>query len=371
MSRSNILILAGLLMSLPSWAEGSSVLSTSTSACIADATSLPATPGDGTQATYRPLEADQRLWYDISEFEGGSLEVRFFMTGDLYATELLDLSSAKLPDGYGTRAGSEAAASPHSDISNTQALSVELLSMHPDLVRRLHQEVTAGIEIEIEVFYDGHSLGSFTFEDLVQRSDALRASGIAPVLVRSVIDNIEYEGTSSTAASLGHGDTEGFICEYPFCNSCPGNLSCPTPCALNQGCTVIRTCGQTHPDTCVDPNDQCPCETVLSSSWSNWYPYVFQPDPPPNSVCVDRWCDGTVGDVWQRGQRTERRDLVAQVRVCPNCNHPTGQCVSCSVVTQIIDFQTRLVPGKCWDLAIGSCNPGPLSECTSPTPHCF
>lgn len=290
--------------------------------------------------TYRPLEAEKRLFFPLTDLGDGVLELRYLVEGAPYLTETVDLSSFELP-----HLGVEDSQAP-GRAEMRRALGrlveadrvIELLALRPDLVSQLHKLAGDGSRIHLEVVYGGELVATLSFAELVERSAELRQSQVVPVVVQSVV-----EGPGDRGRPVRPITTRTYLED---CADCTTSTPCDTECGWDEGKGGPVTCGEYG----VCQPATCDCLIVSSEYWTGWYLYGFYPASPAQYECLYSWLGGSR---WHR-LYTEvfRRDRIQRRQVCPNC----PSCLGCYIEEVVIGYQ--LAYDGCWLEEIGSCYPG-------------
>lgn len=306
---------------------------------------------------YRPLEPEQRLWYGISDLEDQNLEIRYLVENQLYAVEKVDLSSATLSRREDVAVIDDMEMGYWIDEGATPAL--ELLTVHPQLVRQLHYAVDLGVRVDVEI--EGQHVSEFvSFGELVRRSGELRQGSMLPLVVHP---SVEVLGDLEEMTAV-----ESFGGCLPVCGgACGSNVPCDTPCSPyfvppESPCPPPTTCGQQGRPCEPTPPPNCACQSSFDY-WSPWYRWAVQPVSPGTFACRQPVpCTGP-SYTFRNFYYVERRDRIRRTTVCPNC----PQCVGCTSSEQIINYQTRVTSQVCW-APVGACGTG--APCGPPVPLC-
>jgi hypothetical protein len=295
---------------------------------------------------YKPLESEQRLFYGLSELGGDtSLEIRYFVQGQLHLTEVVDLSESKPPRldldvlklGAGSTPGLEAPA--------TQERMIELLALRPDLVKQLHQLAQKDSSITIEVYREGRFVEALSFTDLEQRSLALGRSAVLPLVVQSVVSGPGDRG------GLRISPVAGFDAYLEDCGSCTSSTPCDTECGYDEGKGGPVTCGEYG--VCAF---QCEC-SIETYYWTDWY--FVRAFFANQFACLRSFTVSLPNGAWHQVYVEEwRRDQIRRTRVCPAC----PSCDNCYTVEEVVGYE--LVYPSCWAEGAQLCS-SPSTPCCS------
>jgi len=349
--RSGAWLVVLLLAALPLAAQ-QTALQTTSPACGALSPAM--NPGSLDPGTYRPIEVEKRLFFSLSGLDSGVLVVRYFLEGEIYLTETIDLASVELPQVAGTnprapaRAPAQAPGRSETKRAAVRLLDservIELMALRPDLVTKLHKLAGGGAWIDLEVLHDGELLATMSFDEIVERSAALRESEAVPVVVYSTV---EGPGDSGRPADRLAAKTY-----LEDCGDCTTSTPCDTECGWDEGKGGPVTCGEygiCEPATCE-------CSRVSYEYWTGWYLYSFYPGNPAQYQCLASWLGGYR---WHRlWAEVYRRDYVQRRQICPNC--PT--CLGCYIEEEVIGYQ--LSYGACWYEEVNVCYGGYTPCCS-------
>jgi len=209
----------------------------------------------GLEGTFQPLSPEERLFFGLSGLEQEKpLEVRYFVKGKPYLTEVVDLANSRLPQ---VDAGGNADRKVPFDLKTAleEERMIELLALRPDLVRQLHQRaVKDDASIKVEIHQTGRLVESLSFQDLRQRGVDLGGRQAVPLVVRSTV---------SGPGNRGGGDTMRSVVAFDYlenCGDCTSEMPCSTECGWDPGKGGPVTCGE-QGQPC-DDNSTCSCSTV-------------------------------------------------------------------------------------------------------------
>lgn len=270
---------------------------------------LAGTPG-------QPLDPDQRLLYELPDPAVAGLEIRYRIESRLEVTETADL-------------GAESAAGVPVGRSAAEPRVIELLTLRPDLVRRLHWTAAAGSAIEVELVGDGAVLETLAFGELLAESAALRRRHAEPVLLHTTVG-----GPGAALPPVPRPESSS------GCGFCDSTVPCDAVGPFDPGkggCVLCWEIGDCDPGP-------CDCETVLDEYWTDWFVTASVPLGPYR--CVASWNERAL-----RTRVTYRRNLIRLSRICPDC----PGCTNCFNQEQIVNFQTQQV--ACYALVFQNCLP--------------
>lgn len=278
-----------------------------------------------------PVPAQWSLLYDLSVLPRGPIEVRYHVGGELYLVETADLATARSPQRDHPRAG--LGDTGQADLEFAPPEVMELLTLRPDVVRRLHRLDGEGTPIEVEIRGGSQTLERLTFAELLEVSAGLRERGALAVNLLS-----QVEGPGAVLAPMPRPRAlEG-------CGFCSPTSSCDDVGPYDEGKGGCTTCGEYGE---CDPGG-CTCSSVLYAYWTGWFvtnvsyigPWrcVDYPHPGPDSRA-------------RRAQVTYRRNRIQVTRTCPNC----PSCAGCYNTESVIDYQTQTV--YCYIDQQVSCSP--------------
>lgn len=347
MRRTSLCLVTLLLMAVPLLAQ-----SLSTPACGAKA-SFSVKGLEGLTA-YQPLAPEQRFFYGLAGLDRDApLEVRYFVKGDLYLTETVDLATARLPqvDNRPKSLLKSKTAIERESLFEEERM-IELLALRPDLVRQLRDLAEKAAKddtlIRIELHQEGRLVESLAFEELAQRSSELGSSRTVPLVVHSTV---------SGPGDLG-GEKIRSVAAFDYlesCSDCTSEMPCNTECGWDPGKGGPVTCGE-QGQPCYD-NTPCACSTLYSDSWTGWY--VYNSYFTSQTACLRSFTSPTGSAVHQVYVQQLRRDRVQRSFVCPNC----PACTNCYTQEQVVQYQ--LTSTSCWQELPPLCSGGSTPCCSS------
>ncbi|MFY9821769.1 MAG: hypothetical protein WAM82_10310 [Thermoanaerobaculia bacterium] len=341
MPRNGLWTLSLLLLALPLSGQSQPTLSC---AAAKGAALFKEKPGT---THYKPLAAEERLFYGLSGIGSEALEVRYFVKGKLYLTETADLSTARLPeiDPQSRKLPLQPkAATDLSSLFEGERM-MELLALRPDLVRRLHGLAAGDAAIDVKIFQQGRLHEALPFKELLGRSAKLRESRDVLVVVRSSV--------------TGPGDREEprhpplLSKVLDSCYDCTDDMPCDTECGYDPGKGGPETCGEFGAPC---GGSTCACTHVLADTWTSWYFNRAYPYSPTYYECLKS--SATDFTYHQLYILEYRRDLVRSSIICPSC----PSCVGCYYHEEVIDYQ--LSDASCLSDTHGFCGFGRTPYCS-------
>lgn len=326
---------AFVLLALPAFAQASPV-----PACGVKARG--ASPFKDLEGTlgYKPLASEQRLFYGLTGLgQESALEIQYLVNGESYLTEIVDLSTARLP-----QRNLESAKSPLKSLTGVDFKSlldkermIELLALRPDLVRQLHQLAKDGAAIQIEVHQEGQLFETLSFGAFKQRSAELGKREMMALAVQSTV---------SGPGDLG-GDKIRSVVAFNYledCGDCTTSTSCDTECGYDPGKGGPVTCGEYG--VCAS---ECYCSTVVEEYWTSWY--FLRSYYTNQYACLQSFTVTPPSGAWhQRYVEEYRRDRIRRTYVCPNC----PSCDNCYYQEQVIAYEIGYL--DCWDEGVQICS---------------
>jgi hypothetical protein len=264
------------------------------------------------------VPAEWSLLYDLSVLPRGPIEVRYQVGGELYLVETADLATARSPQRDHPRAG--LGDSGEADLELVVPEVVELLTLRPDVVRRLHRMDGEGTPIEVEIRAGSLTLERLTFAELLEVSAGLREGGALAVNLLS-----QVEGPGAVLAPMARPRALG------GCGFCSPTSSCDDVGPYDDGKGECTTCGEYG----VCDEGGCACSSVINDYWTGWF--VTNVNYVGPWACVD-YTFGPDSRAY-RAQVTYRRNRVQVTRTCPNC----PSCAGCYNTQAVVDYQTQTV----------------------------
>jgi hypothetical protein len=276
------------------------------------------------------LEADQRLLYDVSRLAVGPIELRYRTGAELYVTETADLADAELPEIVDRTEGMKRLREHEGRAEGPRVM--ELLTLRPDVARRLLRLAEAGEKITVEIVSGESTVDTLSLRQLLDGSEKLRHANAVPVVLLS-----EVEGPGAFFEPV-LDPRAGEDCGY-----CDSTVPCDAVGPYDPGKGDCVTCWEIGD---CDPGP-CDCETVLQEYWGSWYLTNYVPQY--SYACVD-W-------TFSPDERallllaTYRRDRIRLSRICPNC----PACTNCYNQQQVINYQVQQI--YCYGSLGQSCQP--------------
>lgn len=279
----------------------------------------------------QPVPAEKTLLYELARLPRGPIEIRYHVAGQVYVIESADLAQARPAQqdhpGAGLPKGAEVApmaAGPE---------VIELLTLRPDIVRRLHRLAEGGSPIQVEILGGGVALDKLSFKEVLESSARLRARDATAVVLLS-----QVRGPGAELAPVPRPRSAS------GCGFCSPTSSCDDIGPYEPGKGDCVTCGEYGE---CDPGG-CACSTVINEYWTSWFVTGLTYVGP--WACVDYWYSPDSRAL--RARVTYRRNLVRVTRTCPNC----PSCSGCYNTEQVIDYQVQTV--YCYIDQYQSCQPG-------------
>ena len=282
-----------------------------------------------------PVPAEWSLFYDLSVLPRGPIEIHYFVDGELYLVETADLSTARSPQRdhplTGLGEGGKA------DLELAVPEVVELLTLRPDVVRRLHRMDGEGTAIEVEIRAGSRMREHLTLAELLEQSAGLREQGALAVNMLS-----EVEGPGAVLAPMPRPTSLG------GCGYCSPTSSCDDVGPYDDGKGDCTTCGEYGE---CDPGG-CACSSVINDYWTSWFVTNISYIGPWR--CID-YSHPFPDSRAYRAQVTYRRNRIQVTRTCPSC----PSCAGCYNTQSVIDYQTQTL--YCYIDQNQSCFPGDLT----------
>lgn len=282
-----------------------------------------------------PVPAESSLLYDLSVLPRGPIEIRYHVGGELYVEETTDLAAARAPQRDHPLAG--LGDSEKADFSLDVPKVIELLTLRPDIVRRLHRMDGEGTPIEVEIRAGDLTLERLAFAEFQKLSNGLRERGALAVNVLSTV-----EGPGAVLAPMPRPKSLG------GCGYCSPTSSCDDVGPYDDGKGDCTTCGEYG--ECDEGG--CVCSSVINDYWTSWFVTNVSYVGPWR--CVD-YPHSTPDSRANRAQVTYRRNRIQVTRTCPNC----PSCAGCYNTQSVIDYQTQTL--YCYIDQNQSCFPGELT----------
>jgi hypothetical protein len=298
-------------------------------------------------STITPLQPTEHVLYPVTDLAGGTLEVRYRVSGQLHLTEVIDLAKVELPARHNTAAAppnaarkgdAQALVLPDEPFQGVRA--VELLTLHPDTMRELHRLANDGVAIEIEILHNGRTRETTSFAELALRTAQLRENPVLPLFAPSVVTG---PGEVRSARRLRAATNE----YLENCWECTESHPCSTECGYDPGKGGPVTCGEYG----------APCEPYCSPSYTSgewWTGWTFYSTTLSGGHC---WLTQS-GHRWHnRRLTTYRRERIRRTTTCPNSPSCTG-CYNTEAVIQV-QYSTS----ECWENTYSPCFNGDTPCC--------
>ncbi|MEM9556792.1 MAG: hypothetical protein AAGC60_21205 [Acidobacteriota bacterium] len=278
-----------------------------------------------------PIPAESSLFVDPSILPQGPIKIHYLVDGAPYVVESADLAAARAPQRDHPLAGLEGDTKAAFDLAVPTVL--ELLTLRPDLVRRLHRMDGEGTPIEIEIRTGDLTLERLTFDELRTTSTSLRDQGALAVYLLTEVD-----GQGAVRPPMPRRTTKN------GCGFCSPTSSCDDVGPYDDGKGDCTTCGEYGE---CDPGG-CDCSKVINDYWTDWFVTNITYVGPYGCVDYSFVPDSRA----LRAQVTYRRNRIQVTRTCPNC----PSCAGCYNTQAVIDFQTQTL--YCYIDQFQSCLPG-------------
>ena len=295
-------------------------------------------------STIQPLEPGERLLYGIDRFPGGMLEVRYTVNGKPHLTEMIDLDTVELPwtrEPKGLMrqkdAGGFPSATPAPRKDEVHGVrTIELLTLEPDSVRKLHALAREGAAIDIELVLGGAVFEKLSFSELIGRSMELAKKGFIPVFAQTRVSGPGIDSPARTRRIAREEDLES-------CAECTYDHPCDTECGYDPGKGGPVTCGEYGAPCGGEPT--CP-SSYTSGEW--WGPWTYYSTGYGYKQCVTNYWGG--GDRYQERITTYRRERIRRTTNCPN----SPSCTGCYDTEAVISVQYG--QSVCWENTYFSCS---------------
>jgi hypothetical protein len=284
-----------------------------------------------------PLQTSERILYSIAGLTGGTLEIRYSVSGRLYLTETIDLSAIELP--LRTNSGNAPAnaaprkAEPQALIQTTERLAgtpvIELLTQHPDTMRELHRLANDGMAIDVQIRYAGQHRETAAFAGLALRSAQLLGEQYVPLFAPSMVNG---PGEVKSARRLKAATNE----YLENCWECTESHPCSTECGYDPGKGGPVTCGEYG----------APCEPwcapgpYTSGEW--WTGWTYVSTGLYETQCFASTA-GSFGTQYRKRGTTYRRERIRRTTTCPN----SPSCNGCYDTESVI--QVQYSTSYCWE----------------------
>jgi len=326
-----------------------------------------------TNVAFESLPAGQRLFYALNGLKDGTLEVRYVVDGKAHLTEIIDLANVTLPEKRSCGAGeavngalqppdreqlrnddralrdlarrlprSTAGAAPQIRGGfMDKGRMIELLGRNSYEARELHRLADDGASISVEIDHSGKQVESLSFEQLVQRSAALRAAPLLPVVVAS---DVRGPGTVKKAFAIKTMDY------LESCAECTSTTPCNTECGYDPGKGGPETCGEYGAE----------CEPVCYSASTNLgYVYGSWTFVAAGNTGFGECFVTYIDNRWHNEYVTVyRRDVLQQTRICPNA---PPSCEGCYTTETLVGYQYLYV--YCYYRTPSYCSPAYVPFC--------
>ena len=284
-----------------------------------------------------PLQTSERVLYSIVGLSGGTLEIRYHVSGKLHLTETIDLSAMELPLRANSSSAPANAAPRKADSQGLIQISemhegtpvIELLTQHPDTMRELHRLANDGVAIDVEILHAGRPREMAPFADLTVRSAQLVGEKYIPIFAPSVLSG---PGEVKAQRRLKAATNE----YLENCWECTESHPCSTECGYDPGKGGPVTCGEYG----------APCEPYCSpgpyTSGEWWTGWTYVSTALYETRCFDQTA-GSFGTQYRKRGTTYRRERIRRTTTCPN----SPSCSGCYDTEAVI--QVQYSTSYCWE----------------------
>lgn len=296
-------------------------------------------------STITPLQTSERILYSIAGLSGGTLEIRYHVSGRLHLTETIDLSAMELPLRYSSSSAPANAAPRKADpqelIQPTGMLAgtpvIELLTLNPDSLRELHRLANDGVAIDVEILHAGRPRELASFAGLTVRSSQLIGEAYIPLFAPSMVTG---PGEVKAQRRLKAATNE----YLENCWECTESHPCDTECGYDPGKGGPVTCGE-YGAPC---EPYCPPGPYTSGEW--WTGWTFVSTGLYDTRCFAS-STGSFGAQYRKRGTTYRRERIRRTTTCPN----SPSCSGCYDTESVI--QVQYSTSYCWEYSGGCLYP--------------